>query len=91
MTLIIMRQKYKGKKMLILYTPQPDHVVTLHRYYTTLKREKSYKKHVSWFSNIPSHLQDRSHIAIVEYMVYLLDKMNHMHMATQSIHHKSMS
>jgi hypothetical protein len=50
MTLIIMRQKYKGKKMLILYTPQPDHVVTLHRYYTTLKREKSYKKHVSWLN-----------------------------------------
>ena len=79
--------------MLILYTPQPGHihVVTLHRYYTTLKREKSYKKRVSWFSSIPSHLQDRSHIAIVEYMVYLLDKMNHMHMATQNIHHMSMS
>lgn len=77
--------------MLIPYAPQPDHVVTFHRYYTTLKHEKLYKKRVCWFSNIPSHLQDRSHIAIVENMVYLLDKMNHMHIATQNINHKSMS
>ena len=57
-------KKSKGKKKLTLYDPQPERVVTLHRYYTVLKRDKTYKKRVSWFSNIPPEFKN---VAVVEY------------------------
>ena len=57
----------KGKKTYVPYDPQPKDVVTIHRYYTSLKREKSYKKRVSWFENLPDQFSSRKHIAIVEY------------------------
>jgi hypothetical protein len=33
--------KSKGKKAYKPYNPQPDQVITIHRYYTSLKRDKS--------------------------------------------------
>ena len=40
--------------------------MTLHKYYTTLKRQPDFKKRVTWFSN-PGN-QDLSTRAIVEYI-----------------------
>jgi hypothetical protein len=59
--------KSKGKKAHKAYNPQPDQVITIHRYYTSLKRDKSYNKRVNWFSNLPQQFASRNHIAIVEY------------------------
>ena len=60
-------RQVKGKKTYIQYDPQPKHVVTIHRYYTSLKREKTYKKRVSWFENLPDSFSTLSHKAIIEY------------------------
>ncbi|CAG2235670.1 unnamed protein product [Mytilus edulis] len=60
-------RQVKGKKTYIQYDPQPKHVVTIHRYYTSLKREKTYKKRVSWFENLPDRFSTLSHKAIIEY------------------------
>lgn len=59
--------KSRGKTVYTPYNPQPDQGITMHRYYTSLKRDKSYKKRVNWFSNLPQQFASRNHIAIVEY------------------------
>jgi hypothetical protein len=60
--------KSKNKQIYTPLNPQPDTVVTLNRYYSSLKRDKSYKKRISWFSNIPETFTDRTNIVIVEYI-----------------------
>jgi acyl-CoA hydrolase len=57
----------KGKKIYVPYEIQPTDVVTIHRYYTSLKRDNSYKKRVSWFENLPEQYLSRQHVTIVEY------------------------
>ena len=59
--------KINGKKTYVPYDNQPKDVITIHRYYTTLKREKTYKKRVSWFENLPEKFTTRKHIAVIEY------------------------
>ncbi|CAC5358289.1 unnamed protein product [Mytilus coruscus] len=44
-----------------------NNVVTLNRYYTPLKRDKSYKKRGSWFSNLSDTLTDLRNTAVAEY------------------------
>lgn len=60
--------KKSGKKFYTPYSPQPENVVTLHRYYATLKRDKLYKKRVSWFESIPEVYVQHNHFAVVEYI-----------------------
>ena len=49
--------------------PQPSEVINLKGYYATLKRDKSYKKHVSWFEVLPNNVPtEKSSIAIAEYI-----------------------
>ena len=55
------------KKTYTPYNPQPENVIILRRYYSTLKRDKSYKKRVSWF-DMPEQYLSRSHIAVIEYI-----------------------
>ncbi|CAC5425787.1 unnamed protein product [Mytilus coruscus] len=57
-----------GKKTYTPYNPQLETVVTLYRFYISLKRYKSFKKRVSWFTSLPDTLKHRLHIAIVEYV-----------------------
>ena len=54
-------------------TPQPEEsdIVVLNRYYTSLKRQKDYKKRVTWFSS--SSDADISKVALVEYIGELTD------------------
>jgi hypothetical protein len=61
-------KKVNNKRTFIPISPQPaeSDVVTLHKYYTTLKRQPDLKKRVTWFSN-PGN-QDLSTRAIVEYI-----------------------
>jgi hypothetical protein len=61
-------KKVNNKRTFIPISPQPaeSDVVTLHKYYTTLKRQPDFKKRVTWFSN-PGN-QDLSTRAIVEYI-----------------------
>ena len=61
-------KKVNNKRTFVPISPQPaeSDVVTLHRYYTTLKRQPDLKKRVTWFSN-PGN-QDLSTRAIVEYI-----------------------
>jgi hypothetical protein len=61
-------KKINNKRSFIPISPQPaeSDVVTLHSYYTTLKRQPDFKKRVTWFSN-PDN-QDLSTRAIVEYI-----------------------
>ena len=65
-----------GKEQQILKTriflpsyPQPQNVVTLHRYYASLKRDSRFKRRISFFSSLPGY--DNSNIifrAVVEYV-----------------------
>jgi len=59
--------KAKGKKIYVPYETQPTNVVTIHRYYTSLKRDNSYEKRASWFENLPEQYLSRQHVDIVEY------------------------
>ena len=43
--------------------PQPQDVVRAHSHYATLRADNSYKKRVTWFSNVP----DSEQLAVVEY------------------------
>ena len=43
--------------------PQPQDVVRAHRHYATLRADDTYKKRVTWFSNVP----DCEQLAVVEY------------------------
>lgn len=60
--------KSKNKKIYTPLNPQPDTVVTLNRYYSSLKRDKSYKKRISWFSKMPKTSTGHSNITIFEYI-----------------------
>ena len=42
--------------------------MTMHRYYTCLKRDSDFKKRVSWFDGLPEQLVNRKNIAVVEYI-----------------------
>ena len=49
--------------------PQPQNVVTLHRYYALLKRDSRFRRRISFFSSLPGY--DNSNIifrAVVEYV-----------------------
>jgi hypothetical protein len=43
----------KGKWTPLSPQPDPQDVVTSHRYYATLKADVGYRKRVTWFSNLP--------------------------------------
>ena len=47
--------------------PSPDSILELHRNYSTLKLESTYKRRVSYFGKIPSSLTNIIPIAVVEY------------------------
>ena len=59
----------QGRKSLVPLDPQPlpEIIITVHRYYTSLKSNDNYKKRVSWFSDLPENLQHRQFITLVEY------------------------
>ena len=61
-------KKVNNKRTFIPISPQPaeSDVVTLYKYYTTLKRQPDFKKRVTWLSN-PGN-QDLSTRAIIEYI-----------------------
>ena len=69
-------KRVEGKKTLVPLDPQPskETVITLHRCYTSLKRNNSYKKRVSWFTGLPENLQHRRFISVVEYLGNLDDE-----------------
>jgi len=56
------------KRVFVPLTPQPEEsdIVVMNRYYTSLKRQKDYKKRVTWFSS--SSDPDISKVALVEYI-----------------------
>ena len=58
-----------GKRRLVPFDPQPpkDKIVTMHRYYTTLKLDPSNKRRITWFEVLPEHLQNKKYSAVVEY------------------------
>lgn len=58
-------RKSKGKRVYDILEPQPSQsdILQIHRYYTMLKADKSYKKRISWLG-----LEGVSDIAIVEYL-----------------------
>lgn len=60
--------KTNGKKTYTPYNPQPENIVTIHRYYSTLKRDNSYKRRVSWFETLPQHQLLNIHVAVIEYI-----------------------
>ena len=55
-------KKVKGKREFHPIDPQPENVIELSRYYTTLKKDSNYKKRVSWVS------KGGNNIAVVEYL-----------------------
>ena len=65
MTLIVLREKNKGKKVYEPLQPQPtdNEILTIHRYYDFLKADDTYKKCVSWLSS-----GGNTQIAIAEYI-----------------------
>ena len=58
----------KGKTSWVPVSPQPDSddVVTLHKYYTSLKANEKYKKRVTWFTS--EALPDIANVAVYEYI-----------------------
>ena len=58
-----------GKRRLVPFDPQPpkDKIVTMHRYYATLKLDSSYKRRIAWFEGLPEHLQNKIFSAVIEY------------------------
>ena len=67
------QRKQQGKCYYEEIIPQPfnDPVLVMKRYSTALKRNKTYKKRVTWFTNIPSALDTHKSgksVCIVEYV-----------------------
>ena len=50
--------------------PQPDEekVVVLHRYYSVLEVDPSYKRRISWFLNLPETVERGRDVFLVEYL-----------------------
>lgn len=50
--------------------PQPDEdkVVVLHRYYSVLEVDPSYKRRISWFLNLPETVERGHDVFLVEYL-----------------------
>jgi hypothetical protein len=63
------------KKTYTLYNPQPENVIILRRYYSTLKRDKSYKKCVSWFDDM-QQIYHKSIWAVSKKMLQHVKKMS---------------
>lgn len=50
--------------------PQPDEdkVIVLHRYYSVLEIDPSYKRRISWFLNLPKTVERGHDVFLVEYL-----------------------
>ncbi|XP_076444405.1 uncharacterized protein LOC143282641 [Babylonia areolata] len=48
--------------------PEEDQVVVLHRYYSSLDIDPTYKRRISWFSNLPDRLEAGHRSFLVEYI-----------------------
>ncbi|XP_063432082.1 uncharacterized protein LOC134714621 isoform X1 [Mytilus trossulus] len=53
----------KGKKIFypLETQPSPENIIVLYRYYTTSKKDSTFKRHVSWLG------ENENHLALVEY------------------------
>ena len=48
--------------------PKDESICIMRRYYSTLKRDNSFKKRTTWFEKMPQHDSSKLNIAIVEYL-----------------------
>ena len=48
--------------------PEPGSLISIKRYHATLKRDNSYKKHVTWIESGPKDIEHLKHLAIIEYV-----------------------
>ena len=56
------KKKVSGKRVYVPLDPQPTNVLALTRYYTTLVRDPSYRRRISWLGD------ERNPVAVVEYI-----------------------
>lgn len=63
-------KREKGKQQWIPLQIQPveDDVITMRKYYATLKRDSKYSKLVSWFPKLPDQFRDKNNIAVIQYL-----------------------
>lgn len=64
---ICIKKIQNGCRVYVACTPQPDSVVQIHRYYTTIKGDASYKKRVTTITQCPADMQNIKQLALVEY------------------------
>jgi hypothetical protein len=58
------------KNQYVPIEPQPNEndLVIMKRYYATLKRDKSYKKRITWFESLPDYPMELLSLAVAEYL-----------------------
>jgi len=59
--------------------PQPTDIITLHRYYTKLKDNESYRKRVTTVTEAPEWLSHLKTLAVIEYLGVKNSNSNHPH------------
>ena len=74
------------KRKFISLDPQPSqsNIYILKRYYATLKRDKNYKKRVSWFQQIPGIAQELLFTAVAEYLGMYPANVSNIHGSSKS-------
>ena len=73
LTTAIKKQSQFGriiKKQFVPFDPQPleNQLFILKRFYATLKRDKQFKKRISWFEQMPGNEKEFKTLAVVEYL-----------------------
>jgi hypothetical protein len=61
-------QRIKIKIVPLDYQPRESEILALKRYYATLKRDKNYKKGISWFYYLHGVQSNVTKVAIAEYL-----------------------
>ena len=61
-------KEIKKKFVPLASQPLQCELVILKRFYATLKRDKTYKKRISWFQQLPGHPKHCETIAVAEYL-----------------------
>ena len=58
------------KKKIVSLEPQPEEgqLLGMKRFYGKLKRDKNYKKRISWFEQLPGYPKETNAVAVVEYL-----------------------
>ena len=63
-----MKKIVEKKVTYVSIDPQPTDILTLHRYYTKLKDNESYRKRVTTVTEAPESLSHLKTLAVIEYV-----------------------